>query len=171
MANLVKDLLILSRTENGAFISEDINLSKLVQQEVLPFESVAFEHGLELISNISENVTVKGNRSQLSQLISILADNAISYGEDGKCVTISLKKAHRHAIITVCNAGKEIAEDIKTKLFDRFYRADESRGETEGHFGLGLSIAKAIIEANHGRINVECKEGNVVFTVILPLEK
>lgn len=171
MGDLVKDLLMLSHAENGTFITEDIDLSILMQQEVLPFESVAFEHGLELISNISEGVTVTGNRSQLSQLISILADNAISYSEDGKRVYITMKKAHRNAVITTSNVGKEIPEEIKARLFDRFYRSDESRGETEGHFGLGLPIAKAITEAHHGRINVECKEGNVIFTVILPLEK
>lgn len=170
MANLIKDLLMLSRAENSTFISEDINLSKLVQQEVLPFESVAFEHGIELISSISEGVAIKGNCSQLSQLISILTDNAISYSEGGKRVTISLKKTHRHAVITICNVGKEIPEEIKARLFDRFYRIDESRGETEGHFGLGLPIAKAITEAHHGRIHVECKEGSVIFTVSLPLE-
>lgn len=171
MGSLVKELLTLSHAENEVSLSEVVDLSKLVQQEVLPFESVAFENGLELISDIADGVTVKGNRSQLSQLISILTDNAICYSEGGKKVGVSLKTVHRQAVFTVENAGPEIPEKIRERLFDRFYRSDEARGESEGHFGLGLPIARAITDNHHGKINIECKEGKVIFMVLLPLEK
>ncbi len=171
MGNLVKELLMLSRAENSAFIFELLDLSKLVQQEVLPFESVAFENGLELVSHICEGITVKGNRSQLGQLISILTDNAISYNEGGKRVTVSLKKRHRQAILSVENFGREVPVEMRERLFDRFYRSDESRGESEGHFGLGLSIARAITDSHHGKISLDCMDGRVVFTVTLLMEK
>jgi len=171
MGNLVKELLALTRVGREAPVAEDIDLSKLVQQEVLTFESIAFENGYKLISDIAEEIRVKGNRTQLGQIISIMVDNAISYGREGKEIVVSLKKVHRTAVISVENVGPEIPEVLKERLFDRFYRVDEARDAQGGHFGLGLPIAKAIVEAHKGRICVDCREGKVIFSVVLPLEK
>ncbi|MCR5595559.1 MAG: HAMP domain-containing histidine kinase [Lachnospiraceae bacterium] len=181
MGNLVRELLDLSRAENKTVPFENVDLSKLTQQEVLPFESIAFENGLMIETHIEEGVTVKGNRGQLGQLISILTDNAISHTDAQRStssdvvsdltVNIRLKKDHRHAILSVKNMGEAIPEDVRERLFDRFYKTDEAREDNGGHYGLGLSIAKAIVTAHKGTINVECPDGFIVFCVRLPIER
>lgn len=167
MGSLVTELLMLSHAEGGESIAEEVDFSKLTQQEILAFESVAFEHGLALISRIADGIVVKGNRNQLGQIVSILTDNAISYGGSGKEIIVSLQKVHRRAVLTVENMG-EIPESDMERLFDRFYRGDEAREASEGHFGLGLPIAKAIAEAHFGEIKASCEKGKVIFTVTLP---
>ena len=169
MGSLVKELLALSRAETGEFKAEDVDFSKLVQQEVLPFESVAFEKGLSIISEVSEGVIISGSKNRLAQLVSILTDNAISYSEGGKEIHISLKKEHKQVHLIVCNPAPELPEDVMNHLFDRFFRVDEARSDDGRHFGLGLPIAKAIVDAHHGKIAAEYKEGNVIFKVTLPV--
>ncbi len=171
MSNLIKDLLDLSRAENSSFTPEIVDLSRLTEREVLPFEGIAYEHGLIITTRIMENITVKGNQNQLGQLISILTDNAVSHGSGGKEIQVELERDHRQAVLKVINEGEEIPENIREHLFDRFFRLDEARVETGGHYGLGLSIAKAIVTAHKGNIDVECPEGYIVFKVFLPLEK
>jgi len=170
ISSLVKELLELARTQNSASVFEEIDLSKLTAQEVLPFESLAFEHGNVIESDISGDVVVRGNRHQLEQLISILTDNAISHSTGG-VIRIELGKERRHALLRVSNDGPEIPKETRERLFDRFYRSDNARSEGDNHFGLGLAIAKAITDAHRGRIDAECRNGKVIFSVYLPAEK
>lgn len=171
MGGLVKDLLMLSRAESAAFQPERVDLSRLTEQEILPFESVAFEQGLLIRSDLEEGVVVLGNPGQLCQLVSILTDNAISHAEGGEHIDVSLRTEHKHAVLRVSNRGTAIPEEKQAHLFDRFYRMDEAREDAGGHFGLGLSIAKAITDAHKGKISVSCGEGLVTFTVQISLEK
>lgn len=167
MGSLVSDLLELSRAENAAYQAEDINLSRLVVREVLPFESVAFEKGLTLNCETEPDIMVKGNSKQLCQLISILTDNAISHSSGG-AVSVELVRERRNAVIRVRNCGEEIPEKIRDRMFDRFYRIDEVRGDEGRHYGLGLAIAKAITETHKGRITADCRDGEIIFTVSIP---
>ncbi len=169
MDNLVRELLELSRAENSAFEPEEFDFSKLTEQEVLPFESLAYESGLVLHMEIPEKIMINGNRSRLRQLISILVDNAISHSAGGNLVEVKLAKEHRRVLLAVSNSGPEIPAEAKEHLFDRFYRLDPARSGKEGHFGLGLPIAKAIAESHKGTIRVHCEEGRVVFEVSLPV--
>lgn len=166
MSNLISQLLELARTESTAQKTEHIDLSRLVAGETLPFESVAFEHGLCLKSNIAEEVFVNGNAASLKQLVSILLDNAISHAKGGD-ITLTLKKEHGSALLSVVNLGDEIPREHREKLFERFYRTDTVRGSESGHYGLGLAIAKAVCDAHNGRIEVYCHNGLVEFTVKL----
>ncbi|MBR3415324.1 MAG: HAMP domain-containing histidine kinase [Clostridia bacterium] len=167
MGSLVRDLLRLSRAENAERVSETVDLSRLVEGEELPFETVAFERGITIQAQIKEGVTVDGDPGQLKQLTAILIDNAIRHGT-GEKIAISLVADHRSAILRVTNDGEEIPKEIRDRLFERFYRRDEARGEDDS-FGLGLAIAKAIAEAHRGSIGVGCRDGKVEFTVTLPL--
>ena len=171
MSTLVKQLLKLSRAENGAAEHEDLDFSNLVTGEALPFESIAFEHGLTLNSSIAEGVHLSGNPGQLKQLTAILLDNAISHSEGGSDVDVSLTSDKHQAVLAVTNSGQEIPAEVRSKLFERFYRADEARTENgEGHYGLGLAIAKAIVQAHAGTISVDCADGKVTFKVSLPVK-
>ena len=168
MGKLVGQLLELARTENVKPQMEYLDLSRLVAGGVLPFESVAFENGLTLNSQITDGIIALGNSTQLSQLVSILVDNAIRHAQNGKEVFISLTHTRSNAVFSVINDGKPIPQEQMTQLFERFYRADEARNGEDKHYGLGLAIAKAIVEAHHGKIEVSCYDGKVCFTVQLP---
>ena len=171
MSTLVKQLLDLSRAENAELVTENIDLSRLVTGEVLPFESVAFEQGLTIESDIAEGIFVSGNRSQLTQVVSILLDNAIRHSSGGDTVTVSLHTEHKQAVLTVTNPSEPIPAEKLARLFERFYRVDEVRNSEEGHYGLGLAIAKAITERHGGNIGVKCEDGKVSFKVTIPLRK
>lgn len=168
MGNLVKQLLELVRAENMQQTKENLNFSRLVSGGTLPFESVAFENGLILNTDIEEEIYVDGNRNQLSQLVSILIDNAISHGNHGKEVSVRLSSNKHHAILSVTNAGQPIPDEIKDRLFERFYRVDEARTDDVGHYGLGLAIAKAVVTAHGGKIGMNCFDGLIEFKAEIP---
>ena len=170
MGVLVTQLLELARAENVQPQMERLDLSHLVCGEVLPFESVAFEAGLLIESRIQEGILTEGSSAELKQLVSILVDNAIRHGSAGGNVSVSLSKEHGDAVLSVTNAGDEIPEEQREQIFERFYRADESRNSGSGHYGLGLAIAKAIADSHRGSIKVLCHDGLVEFRVQLPAE-
>ena len=170
MSDLVRQLLTLSKVSGSGEITETLDFSKLVQGEVLPFESLAFEMGRLIEASIEPALFVKGDPNRLRRLISVLLDNALSHGT-GETVRISLHREHHTAVLATENEAKAWSEEQAAHLFDRFYRADEARGEGEGHYGLGLSIAQAIVEAHGGRIRAAYKDGRAVFSVLLPTAK
>ena len=171
MGLLVGQLLDLARTENVTPQMEHIDFSRLVAGEMLPFESVAFEKGLVLNSNITNGITVEGNSTQLKQLTSILLDNAIRHSKPDGEVRLTLTKDHGTAEISVINMGDEIPAEHRERIFERFYRVDTARNGEDKHYGLGLAIAKAIVDAHHGNIEVLCYNGLVEFRVSLPISK
>lgn len=169
MGMLVGQLLDLARTENAAPQMEPINFSRLVAGEALPFESVAFEKGLVLNSNIIDGIAVKGNGTQLKQIVSILLDNAIRHSKEQGEVYLSLTKEHGVAKLSVKNKGNEIPIEQREKIFERFYRVDTARNGEDRHYGLGLAIAKAIAIAHKGSIDVDCYDGLVEFKFQIPI--
>ena len=171
MGALVTQLLELARTENVSPQMECVDFSRLAAGEALPFESIAFENGMILESNIVDEVQVSGNSIQLKQLISILLDNAIRHCQDGGAVQIMLKTEKNTAVLSVVNDGEEIPKDQRKKIFERFYRTDQARNSESGNYGLGLAIARAIVTAHKGRIEVLCHDGKVKFAVRIPLLK
>lgn len=170
MGSLVRQLLDLAKMENVTPQTERLDFSRLVSGELLPFECVAFEHGLNLTADIADGIFVSGDPSRLKQLVSILIDNAIRHSENGREVTVTLKAEHGCAKLSVVNEGSEIPADQQKQIFERFYRVDTARSD-DGHFGLGLAIAKAITESHKGSIGLSCRDGKIEFTAQLPLEK
>ena len=170
MSDLVKQLLALSKAENGETPKETLDLSKLVDGEVLPFETLAFEKGKLISADVEADISIEGNANQLRQLVSILLDNALSHGT-GESISLSLRREKHHAVLTVSNEAGEMSAEQVSHLFDRFYRTDEARNEADAHYGLGLSIAKAVTEAHGGQIRAQYKDKRAVFTVTLPVKK
>ena len=167
MGTLVRQLLDLSRAENAQVPMELLDLSRVVAGDALAFESLAYDNGRTISSNIEENIHVMGNHTQLEQLVSVLLDNAIRYST-GIGIEVALRKQAHSAILSVSNEGEEIPPEKMEHLFDRFYRVDEVRNSEDNHYGLGLSIARAVAERHKGKIEVSCTGGKVVFTVTLP---
>lgn len=169
MGMLVIQLLELARTENIVPQMEHLDFSRLVDGETLPFESVAFEKGLVLNSSISSGIMVEGNSAQLKQLVSILLDNAIRHSTDGNEVHLNLSKERGFANLSVINKGDEIPKEQREQLFERFYRVDTARNGGDKHYGLGLAIAKAIVNSHKGRVDVICCNGYVEFKIQIPM--
>ena len=169
MGILVGQLLDLARTENVTPRMEHIDFSRLVAGEMLPFESVAFEKGLALSSSIANGIAMEGNSAQLKQLVSILLDNAIRHSKGRGEVCLTLIKDHGITELSVINTGDEIPAEYREQIFERFYRVDSARNSEDKHYGLGLAIAKAIVDAHHGKIQVLCYNGLVEFRASLPI--
>jgi signal transduction histidine kinase len=124
---------------------------------------------LEFDSGDKSEIWVMGESVRLRQLLLILLDNAIKYTPSGRVdLSVTLDKSH-HAIIKVTDTGVGIPEDKVDKIFERFYRVDKSRTRREGGFGLGLSIARWIVQIHNGSIQATSKVGQgTVFSVSLP---
>jgi len=169
MRNLVEQMLELARADNiqQNTVFSSVNFSRLVSDATLPFEPIFFEKGLTLHTEISENILVNGNSSQLRQVLDILLDNAQKYCYEGGTTWVTLQKHGKgHCLLTVADEGEEISAQDLNNLFKRFYRADQARSRT-GSFGLGLSIAETIIARHKGKIWVESQKNINTFFVEL----
>ena len=167
MNRLISDLMMLAEiddpTENSVHVRFD--LSGTVEGTALPFESLAFENGILLVTDVEPDIYMIGNSSRIEELVSIFINNAIKYGE--KEIKISLKKDHKNARLTVYNKGKGISPEERDKIFERFYRVDKDRSRKSGNYGLGLAIAASIAEEHGSSIAVGGEYGkDVSFTVV-----
>ena len=174
MKTLVEEMLTLSRTEDAQRkpVMADVDLSDLSEDCALAFEPVAFEAGKPLSWDVTPGLTVSGDGEKLRRLLSILLDNAAKYGAPGEGIVLSLRTERNQAILSVSNGsgGHPIPPEELPRLFERFYRADASRGEQSG-FGLGLPIAQAIAREHHGALRAESDQQTTRFTFTLPLKK
>lgn len=168
MSNLISDLLDMAKLENGVkeqYSNE--NISKIIEREILTFESIIYEKKIKLNYEIEENIFFNCNTNQIKQVVSILLDNAIkhSFTENGE-IYVGLKKEKNNISLEVKNKGKEIPKEKQEKIFERFYRVDESRNRDENRYGLGLAIAKNIVENHNGKISVNSSNEYTTFKII-----
>lgn len=175
MKQLVEELLFLARSDAGNIetpqeIMAPLDFSDGILNSVLLFESVAFENKIGLSNDIQPGIIIEGNELQLKQMANILLDNACKYAGKNGSVSVILKSSAHHAVLTVENTGESIPQEEQKHIFERFYRTDKSRVRKEGGYGLGLAIAKTIIDQHKGKITVTSSpEANTVFTITLPL--
>lgn len=165
MNKLVLDLLNLAKYDNSYEnrVLSVIDLSKLVEKSVLTFESLIYDKGLNLKYHIDQDVNFKCVDSEMKQLVEILVDNAIKHAYDKSTITVDLIKKKDEISLVVKNRGDKIPKEEQYKIFERFYRSDNSRNRNENRFGLGLAIAKNIVLSHNGKIYVECKNGYTSF--------
>lgn len=172
MRELVEDLLFLARHDAGRdqAPAQTVDLAELLWSALLPFEPVAFEQGVTLESGIQSGVTVRGRSEELRRLAAILLDNAVKYAGPQGQVRVALARGEKGgACLTVRNTGPAIPPEHLEHLFERFYRADNSRARSSGGYGLGLAIAKSIVDSHRGTITVQSREEEgTCFTVRLP---
>jgi len=171
MTTLTNDLLYLAQVDNSdiKLISTDFDLSEAIENVILTMEASIFENNKLLDYNIEPNVVINGNSEQFKQVIVILLDNALKYTNPKGKISLSLKKNNTKALMTISNTGEGISEEHQARIFDRFYCVDKSRSRNSGGYGLGLSIAKAIVDQHAGKISVRSNlNENTTFTVEIP---
>ena len=169
MKRLVEDMLTLSRVERGGEHLPDTtaDLSDAAADAALRFEPVAYEAGHTLSYDIAPGLLVRGDSGKLEQAVAVLLDNAIKYAAPGTEVRLDAARQGKNACLWVENEGDPIPADKLPHIFDRFYRADESRTDG-GSFGLGLPIARAIVEAHRGTLRCDSGGHTTRFTITLP---
>ena len=144
----------------------EVALGELVADTVLEFELLAKEQGKALTASIDKETSYLGDEALLHRLVGILMDNAIKYCDQGGEIDVMLHRG-RKIVLTVENTYAAVSEIELNRLFDRFYRADKARKFTGG-YGVGLSMAKAIVEKHKGEITSYKKDStHIGFRVVL----
>lgn len=170
LTDLTEKLVFLSRMdeENTRLEMEEFSLSEALLDTIHPFSSVAKAKGKTLTYDIISDINYYGDEKNIRQLISILLDNALKYSNENGEISIKLYTLGKNKIITVWNSVENISSGKHDELFDRFYRLDESRNSQTGGFGIGLSVAYAIVKAHKGTIKAKSDdEKSILFTITL----
>lgn len=168
MTKLVNSLLYIAKYDANEtkILFKKINLSNIISSICLQYEPLIYENNKKLITDIDNNITIMGDEDKIKQLLNILMDNALKYSLNNGIIKISLKKNKQSNVyITVSNSSETINKEQLNKIFDRFFRIDSSRNRKTGGSGLGLNIAKAIVEIHKGSINVMNKDNITSFII------
>jgi signal transduction histidine kinase len=163
-------LLKLARQEHNLEQYEEVALAEVVQKVVQSMAARAEAQTMTLVTEISD-VRVRGDSWSLMELMAILLDNAIKYSPPKTVATIRLRRLGGRAELTIHDQGQGIKASDLPHIFDRFYRADQARSkEKVSGYGLGLAIAKQIVEAHQGSMTIRSTPGvETVVTVLLPV--
>jgi len=169
---LTNSLLSLTHYEqNGSHLTfQSTNLKSLVQKVIKQFTPLTQDKTIHLKTNLKP-VTLAVHPESIEKALSILLDNALKYTPPKGTITVTLKKSKKSALISVSDTGIGISKHDLPHIFERFYRADTSRSKFSADgFGLGLSMAKRIVELHHGTIQTKSQPGRgATFTIRLPL--
>lgn len=167
MHHLIQQMLTLVSIEKGElFTFSQVALRPLLKQASKSI-ALAFDRTITL-DMVDQEITIVGDEEKLKQLVYILLDNAQKYSE--KAIRLSLRQTETDAVIEVEDYGEGLSKQDQQAIFDRFYRVDKARARETGGTGLGLTIAKAIVDQHEGRIEVDSTLGQgTTFRIFLPL--
>ena len=168
MRSLVNELVFLSRMdeENSHLLEQRFDLTAAVTDTAAPFAAMAEFAGKTFRIAAQADLFFCGDEGAMRRLVSVLCDNAVKYAPEGDAITVRLYGEGKKLLLTTENRLKEPMEERTLRhLFDRFYRADSARAKTDerGGYGIGLAIAKAIVEKQHGKITACCDQGKIRF--------
>lgn len=173
MNSLIGELLKLSTMEDRAMRPRDYefqDFSQITEEIAESFQPVAQHDKKALAIAIEPNVRILADGQSLANLVSVLVDNALKYSPQDSTVEIALHSHNRQgarlSVSNTCLNPPNVAE--LNRLFERFYRADPSRARQSGGFGIGLSMAKAIVQAHKGQVTADLQDDRITFTVLLP---
>lgn len=171
LAQLTNSLIQLSRMEEQPQIEKiEFPISDVVEETVETFQALAKTQNKKLSSRIQPMLSLNGDEKAISQLVTILLDNAVKYSDDGGKIEVTLEKQKNLIRLGVFNTADSVPKESLTSLFNRFYRADPSRNSRTGGYGLGLSIASAIVASHKGKIQVATQdEKSLLIVVSLPV--
>jgi signal transduction histidine kinase len=173
MSHIVEDLMTLARIDEGALplSRAPVDLFALTHNVTERFTRSATDKGITT-SFEGESVLVPVDERLVGQLLSNLIDNAVKYTPEGGSISVSVKRNGHAALVVVQNSGPPIAEEDRSRLFERFYRIDKARSRSKGGAGLGLSISKWIADAHGGAIRVDSDPASgTTFIVSFPLDE
>jgi two-component system, OmpR family, heavy metal sensor histidine kinase CusS len=171
MTQLIGDLLFLTRGDvEMPLESESVFVDELVRNVCADLSPLASMKSIALTQNLPEKaVMVSGNSPALRRMLLVLLDNAIKYTPEGGHVSVHLKQDHERVVLRVEDNGIGIPEEAKSHVFERFFRVDPSRSKESGGYGLGLAIARAIVQQHNASIEIQSSDGGgSVFSVSLP---
>lgn len=170
---LINELLTLNRLEEieTNTVTMPVDLSGLIKETTDEFSEVFKGKNVSVGLDIKENVTVYGVREQLKRLVSVLVDNAAKYVTEGGRFKVTLKSGARNAVIEMFNTCELDSSVDYSHLFERFYRPDSSRTSGAGGHGVGLSIAKRVVELQKGSIEAKPVSEGLMFRVTLPVKQ
>lgn len=170
LSGLMKNLLTLARMEEGTapVVMADLDMSKLTKEVADSFAESAKLKQIKLQTKIASDIKLHANREEMTQLLTILLDNAIKYSVEQADIVLTLAKRGREVTLCCENTCGKLPDVEEDRLFDRFYRFDAARTQKSGGYGIGLSVARAIVQNHKGKITAEYKDGNrIVFKVEL----
>jgi signal transduction histidine kinase len=170
MARLTNELLSLLHADQGLRLSaERFDLNSVVRERLAATANRVIERGIEFVGPEDESLTVVGDRGRVEDVLSILLENAAKYTPDGGRVEVRTSRRREQVTISVTDTGKGIAEEDLARLFDRFFRSEQARADGEVGFGLGLAIAKSILDNMNATIDVTSTVGvGTTFTIMMP---
>jgi len=174
LARIVDGLTLLAKADAGqiALALEPVRLDELVRDNFADAQILAEPQRIQVELAACEEISVRGDRHRLRQLLLNLADNAVKYNQPQGRVTMNLRRASGAAEFTITNTGPGIPPEALPRVFDRFYRGDPAHSNEVDGCGLGLSIAKWIVSAHHGTIQIESVPAKrTTVTVRLPLDE
>jgi len=168
---IVQDLLDLARLENsaGALQVRLFSVRRLFEHVVQRHERDARARGLDVSASVADQADqIVADPERLEQVVENLTANALRHTPPGGAVQLSADVEEGSAVIRVIDSGEGIAREHLPFLFERFYKVDAARASASARSGLGLSIAKAIVDRHHGTIGVASEPGRTIFTIALP---
>lgn len=174
LTNLINQLISMARLgETGDLVLTKVDFSKIVAETTKSFSSVMAQDNLFYRTKVQDGISVKAEEKSLTEVVNILLDNAHKYCLPNGQVVVELAKSKlgKNAVLRVSNSFKNEKEIDFANFFDRFYREDESHNSKKGGFGIGLSMAKNLIDAFDGKIGVSYDNEIISFEVALKLAK
>lgn len=173
MIRIIDNLFFISKSENDLIKLEiqPVEIRQLLSSVVENMRMIAKERNMEILLNALSNVTIGIDPGLIKQALYNIIDNAIKYGDENSTIEINLLEESDRIKINISNRGAGISEDKVGKIFDKFYRAEESRTRKSGGVGLGLSVVKSIIGLHNGAVSVlSIPNETTTFSVSLPKE-
>ncbi|MGH2807211.1 MAG: sensor histidine kinase, partial [Actinomycetota bacterium] len=171
LGRLIQDLLDLSRLEDPAhFSSEHVDLGEVAHAEAVQLKDAAETAGLDLSTDATPGVMIRGDEQQLGLMVRNLIDNAIRYTPAGGRIEVRVTGNESDAVLAVEDTGAGIPMQAQARVFERFFRVDADRARGSGGTGLGLSIVKHVAELHGGHVSVKSQLGEgSTFTVRVPV--
>ena len=168
---LIQNLVMITRAQEkeDKSVLSDVDVSRMVEESVDPYESLSQQEKKELVRNITPDVHMVADESKIRQLTTILIDNAFKYCDDKGTITVALDQTGRKKTtrLVVSNNYADGATVDYNQFFERFYREDKAHTQGKGGYGIGLSIAESICHSYNGSINVSWRDGIISFTCLL----
>ncbi len=160
LTNLIENLISMTKMEEMSDSQKmNINISEMTEEIVQNYKAIAMNDSKDFSYSLEEELWYEGDEKNINQLIYILLDNAFKYSDKGGKIKISTYKKNNQLVIEVYNTTDKITKGDHREYFDRFYRGDKSRNSSKEGYGIGLSLAKSIVELHSGKISARSNDG------------